>query len=423
MDNLLSIRIRPCTRFVAVLVACTLMACTPSSETASVAPGPLEGAPVPVIVQAPLRQPMERMLSLPATVHALERVVVRSRVTGYLGHYSHVSSTTECSLENRKGSDSLAGKCRLDIGDEVVSGEILALVETPVVAAKLGEVAVSRKVIRAEVGVAKAEHRLKSLTHSRLKKLAQRDDRLVAKHKVDKARMEAQLARSRVAAQQARLFELTAKEERLMAQLKFCEIRAPFDGFVSKRFAEGGELVGPNSASSGGPGAILELIRKDSFRVRIPVPESHAANVNPGTTQVTLNISQANIHDRRLPIHRIRRDVDVRSRTLTAEVLLTDAIAGTMPGMLGRAELVIDRHEDALVVPATALVGKKGKVHLFVADGGRAVKRNVQIGIDDGRMVEIIDGIKANESVIISARTSLSDGVLITETTGNKAKE
>ena len=110
-------------------------------------------------------------------------------------------------------------------------------------------------------------------------------------------------------------------------------------------------------------------------------------------------------------VSRIRRDIDVRSRTLTTEIDVKSD-GRIMPGMLGRVRIVVEERE-GLVIPATALVGKKGKIHLYVIESGKAVKRNVTIGVDDGATVEILKGLSASDEVVIEAQTTLSNGALV----------
>jgi len=340
---------------------------------------------VAVEVFTPTQRTVERSLKLIATVHAYERVVVRTRVTGYLGKYD------------------------LDMGDRVTAGQVIAVVDTPEVLTRVVGIEATRKEYRAAVRVARAAKRLKTLKARRLAQLAKRDPRLVAGQKVDEARLAADLADAEIGAAQARLSSLDALEKQLEARLAFREITAPISGVVTRRFVDGGALVSPDLGAGDDAGAIIEIASLDRLRIRVPVPERDARFVKAGKTRLRLTVPQADVAGREVTVTRVRGDIDARSRTLTAEVTV-DQPGAMMSGMLGTAELVAERRLGALVVPATALGVTGGKSHVFVVRNGDASLRRVTVGIDDGQTAEITDGLKSTDQVVIHAQVPLNDG-------------
>lgn len=392
-----------------LIIALIVGGCTAGTTNAPPEAGSVGKRAISVIAALPVSQTVRRTLELPATVRANERVVVSARVQGYIKPYAHEAGASECAAPKDDAGDPIA--CRYQIGDSVEVGTLIATIETPLAAAQLEEIQAEEEAVKAQIDVARSEKKIKQLTFSRLKQVLDKDKRLMAQHRVDEARLEVQLATARFEYQRARLKALKARVSSLKQRLRLASVRAPFTGIVTRRYADSGALVGPGVDNGGGKGAILELIRKGDFKISIPVPEGESARIIPGKTAAVLDVPQAGIKGRPLIVSRIRRDIDVRSRTLTTELELKSDGA-IMPGMLGRVRIVVEERE-GLVVPATALIGKKGKVHLFVIERGQAVKRDITIGVDDGVTVEVLQGLSASDEVVIEAQNTLSNGVLV----------
>jgi len=80
------------------------------------------------------------------------------------------------------------------------------------------------------------------------------------------------------------------------------------------------------------------------------------------------------------------------------------------PGMFARVGLVLDKKESAVVVPKEAVIRQGGQAYVFVIKDSSAEKREVQVGMDDGEMIEIVSGLKSGEQVVIKGQAYLKEG-------------
>src|SRR5262249_58716930 len=80
------------------------------------------------------------------------------------------------------------------------------------------------------------------------------------------------------------------------------------------------------------------------------------------------------------------------------------------PGMFGRVSLGLERREDALTVPASALIAEGGKTYVYIVENGKARRVEAPIGFDDGVRVEVIGGLTGDEQVIVTGKGSVKDG-------------
>ena len=338
--------------WVALLIGASslLSGCDRGQEQGKRAP---QDAPIQVHVAHLSVGPVTRSVILPAQVIAFQQATLYAKVSGYLKTIT------------------------VDKGDRVTSGAVLARIEIPeLVAAKARQ--------EAELRAAQADY-------TRLQESLQKAPDLVVPDTVDQARGRFEVAR--------------ASLEQSETLLRYATITAPFSGIITQRYVDPGALIQAGSASS----AIVALMDFSRVRLQTAVPEAEASRVGVGQPVLvtTDNLPGVQFEGK---ITRFTYALDVASRTMLTEVILENPALTLRPGMLVTAKIGIERKEKALLMPAEALVMEKASAFAYGVSGGTAKKHPIKIGFNDGKNIEVLDGLSGDDTVILAGKLKLSDG-------------
>ncbi len=317
-----------------------------------------------VQVTSPKRGEIHRFITLPGTLRANQQVTLHAKVAGYL--------------------KSIA----VDKGDKVKAGQILAEIEMP-------ELVAERAKYEAELNIAKVES-------GRLNTARAKAPDLITPAATD-------TANARLAMAQAGL----ALNDSLM---RYSKISAPFDGTVTMRYFDAGAFV-PAATASSNPtaAAIVTIMDYSTVRVRVPVPEIEASRIQVGQPVIVTTES--------LPGRTVRGTVarqsgalDEATRSLLVEADVPNADGTLRPGMYVQTKIGVEKHTDALLIPAAALVREKAAGFVFTFADGRAVRVPVKYGFIDGTNAEILEGITETARVIIPGKAALVSGQAVVAT-------
>jgi RND family efflux transporter MFP subunit len=308
-------------------------------ESAQVAQDP----PAQVRITHPSAGPITRSVTLPAQVIAFQEATLYAKVSGYL--------------------KSIA----VDKGDKVAAGAVLARIEIP-------ELVASRAKQQAELKAAQADY-------SRLQESLQKAPDLVVPEMVDQARGRFEIAR--------------ASLDQSETLLGYATITAPFSGIITRRAVDPGALIQASSA-------ILGLMDFSKVRLQIGVPEGEASRVTVGQPVLVTTENLPGMHfDGK--VTRFTYALDAASRTMLTEVMLDNPQLALRPGMLVNARMGIEHKEGALLIPVESLVMEKANAFAYTVDGNKAAKHPIKIGFNDGKNVEVLDGLSAGDAVILAA--------------------
>ena len=139
------------------------------------------------------------------------------------------------------------------------------------------------------------------------------------------------------------------------------------------------------------------------------VPEGEATRVAVGQPVAVASEAMAG-RSFEGKVARFAYALEAASRTMLAEVTLPNAQLQLRPGMLVTAKLGIERHEEAALLPADAIVMEKTNAFVYAVNGDKAVKRPVKLGFTDGKQAEVVDGVQPGDTIVLSARSPVSDG-------------
>lgn len=190
------------------------------------------------------------------------------------------------------------------------------------------------------------------------------------------------------------------------------EIKANWGGLISKVFVSDGYFVAPRET-------LVEIYDPCSLVICAAVPEKYAAGV---TTGVKVNV-RLDAYSNKLFTGRVQRiypHLDPRLRTRTVEIILEESVR-LAPGMFARLNVLLETVKDTVIVPADALISTPKGQAVFVVEDGKALKRLVETGIEDGNRIQIKSGIRPNDQVIVAGNAKLKDGAVVRVLQQNKA--
>ncbi len=209
------------------------------------------------------------------------------------------------------------------------------------------------------------------------------------------------------AAAQARQAVAEADEARMLALADYQRIEAPFDGIVSQRMVDAGHFVQPAQAAQARP--LYTIVQTDVVRVFVDVPESDAVWVDRDDAAL---LRVPALDEKEFPgrVARTSWTLDAATRTLRTEVDVANASGELRPGMYAYATIVLERHDDVLALPLTAVRKTDGKAACFCIQEVKLVKKAIELGLSDGKEVEVVSGLTGDEVVVEKATADLQEG-------------
>lgn len=307
-------------------------------------------------------------LQLPARIEAYARAPIYARVSGYVKSWS------------------------ADIGTHVKAGQLLAVIEIPDLDEQLAQAKADLASARANAALAaKTAHRWEALVGSGLVSRQETDQKLSA-----------------LAAQKAGVKAAAANVGRIEAMKRYARIVAPFDGIVTARNTDVGQLI---NAGDNGPGHELFVVSDvRRLRVYVQVPQSDAPAVVPGTT-ATLSVPGYPGRTFAATVEASAGAVSASSGSTLVQLVMDNPGEKVLPGSFAIAHFQLSANRDALRVPADALIfDRHGLRVATVGRDSRVVFRHVSIAHDYGDSVQIGSGLVAGDRVIDSPPDGLFDG-------------
>jgi RND family efflux transporter MFP subunit len=225
------------------------------------------------------------------------------------------------------------------------------------------------------------------------------EQKLIARADYDTAVSTFQVAESRyhesveeIRNRQAMLAQRRSELQLARQMLSYATLVSPIDGAVLDRQASVGQYL-----PGGAP--VVTVVRIHPLRLRLPVPERASAGVRAGQTVLVRVDQDAATYEGK--VSRISPAIDQTNRTLLIEAEVPNEHGRLRPGAFVRAEIIAVATEPALLVPASSLVTFAGIHKVFTVENGRAVERTVQTGRKSGERVEIAEGLKPGDQVVV----------------------
>jgi len=304
--------------------------------------------PVNVVVQEVQPTEVVDRINLPATIAPLEDLTVLAEVTGPI-----------ISISVREG-------------DMVQRGEVLARIDPRDYKNRLNQI--------------QAAYELAQLDFKRISRLARTD-----------AASQAQLD-----AIQARLKETTSSLAAAKLDLERCTITAPISGFINKRFAKPGLLVSRSDP-------LFQILDTSRVKVEVGVPESDVQAIN--------NLEEAEIIVEALNNMTVKgkkvflsRQPETFARVYNLKLEVENPENLLRPGMFARVNLVKERFADSFSVPLYSVITNNDEHYLYIVNDDTAHYRKVKLGVLEGWMVQVVEGLRPRERVVVIGQRELEEG-------------
>ena len=320
------------------------------------------------------------VVTLPATTAAFTQANIFARASGYID------------------------KRNVDIGDNVKAGELLAHITAPEIEHQIQQAQASIGQSQAALQQAQANAELANVTWGRDKPLVQQGWVTKQQGSVDEQTLQAQqaavgVAQQNLAAQQAQLKVLQQQQD-------YQSVVAPFDGTITQRNIDVGSLVQADATTGT---FMFTIMQSNVIRTFVHVPQDAAFGLEPG---VGAKVRVPEIPRREFPgkVTRVADALEPNTRTLLAEVDIPNPDGALSPGIYCAVELDIPRKVPSLTIPADAVVFNADGLRVAVLENGTAQFHKVTVTRDLGTAVEVSDGLKAGDQVILNPPVELADG-------------
>jgi RND family efflux transporter MFP subunit len=329
-------------------------------------------AVVTVATTKPSAQSGLTELILPGNIQANYEAPIYARTSGYLKRWL------------------------VDIGTPVKAGQLLAEIESPEIDQQLRQA-------EADLSTAEANQKIADLTAQRWKDLRSTDS--VSKQEADEKIASA-------ASGDAQMQAAHANVQRLKELSGFEKIVAPFDGVVTARNTDIGQLIA--AGENTGP-ALFRVADMHRLRTYVTVPQTYAANMTPGLKADLL------FPDRPGKVYTATLDstssaIDQTTRTLLAQLVIDNKNGELLPGAYAEVHFHLPPGAagPAFKLPANVLLFRGDGLHVGTVDANNhVVLKTVEVGRDYGSDIEIVHGLSADDNVILSPPDSLTDGMAV----------
>jgi RND family efflux transporter MFP subunit len=353
----------------------------------------------------PRRVTVAQRLQTNATLAAFEEADLFAKVTGYVSDV------------------------RVDIGDHVKAGQVLAVIDLPEMEKQLAEdeaqLASKQSALetsRRQVDHDKANRTLQDITLKRQEALfkdhwvpAQMVDQTLADAAVAKANVGVAKANRTLAAHQIDLAAATVEKTKTL--LAYTQIVAPFDGVVARRLVNRGDLVQPPTGTLMTP--LFRVQRIDTIRVFCDVPENDVPHLHIGDPAIV----KASGFDGKPFIGKVTRfslRLDPETRNMRTEIDLANPEERLYPGMYAEVSLEMNPHPDALTVPAAAVGSDGDGTFVDTITDNRVTRLAIKTGLTDNGRIEVTTGLAEATPVVTTVKGAPAPGTAVQPLTLNE---
>ncbi|HEY1314852.1 MAG TPA: efflux RND transporter periplasmic adaptor subunit [Steroidobacteraceae bacterium] len=338
-------------------------------------------APPPVDVVSARAPSLGQDLVLPGETAAWYETTIYARVNGYVE------------------------KWLVDIGDHVKQGQILATIETPELDAELAAARAQLKASEAQLAARKAETEFSKTTNERWRDSPKG---VVSEQEKESKKADYQSAEARQSAAVAQVALDESKVDQYIALTEFKQVKAPFDGTITERKIDVGNLVTAGSGST--TTSMYRMAQTDPLRIFVEVPQSAAGELMHAGVPAEIRASGAvgGVFDGK--IARSAESVNAQARTMRVEVDMPNGTHALVPGMYVNVAFRLPPR-GLVEVPAAALIFRAGGTQVARVDAsGKIEFADATIARDNGSMVELASGAKPGDRLVLNISSQIGAG-------------
>ena len=310
-------------------------------------------------------------LTLPGMIQAFSQSPIYARVDGYVRTWY------------------------VDIGTHVTKGQLLAEIDSPEVDQQLNQA-------RAMLSQAQTSLALAKVTAPRYQELIKTNS--VSQQEVDQNNQN-------LAAQEANVQAASANVSRLEQMQGFEKVAAPFDGVITERKTDFGDLV--NAGNAGIGRELFRISQNDTVRVFVTVPEEFSKQVRAGT-RASMDLTELPNRRFAAAVTRTTDSIDANSRTLTVELDVPNPSGELLPGAYANVHFQLPLNMAPLVLPSSTILFQADGPQVGVVNGQSQVAlRKVALGHDFGDTIEVLTGVRSTDAVVANPPDSLTNGMRV----------
>jgi RND family efflux transporter MFP subunit len=293
----------------------------------------------------------------------------------------------------------------VDIGDHVKKGQVLAIIETPELDAELQAARAQLKASEAQVGARKAEADFSKTTNERWRDSPKG---VVSEQERESKKADYESSEARLYAANAQVNLDQSKVDQYSALTEFKQVKAPFDGTITERKIDIGNLVTAGSGPTTTP--LYRMAQTDPLRVFVDVPQSAAGELmNAGApAEVRATGAVGGVFSGK--IARSAESINAQARTMRVEVDMPNVNHALVPGMY--VTIAFRLPPRGLVeVPAAALIFRASGTQVAQVDASGKIRfANVMIARDNGSLVELASGVQPGERLVLNISSQIASG-------------
>lgn len=329
---------------------------------------------VPVEVTTAKNGSLKKILTYIGTIEAWEEVDIVPNIAGKIARI-HVKE-----------------------GDRIKKGDLIAELDSESLKLTLSQT-------KANLSAAQAAYDDAEKNLRRMEVLSK--DGTVAPQQLEKAQLAFNSA-------QAAVEQLKAAVDLVEYNLRVSTMRAPFDGVVTHKHMEEGDMINPSMGT--GPG-VVTFMDFSQFKIRILAPEIDLPYLKQGLpTEATVDVYQGEIFSGTIYI--VSPASAKNSRMFEVQLKFPNSGGKLKPGMFARVSIIAEKHDNVVTLPLSTIISQESNPYVFIVDNGKAIRRDIKIGIIQDEVVEIVSGVHSGETVVSVGQQMLQDGTLVVTTGG-----
>lgn len=312
-------------------------------------------------------------LVLPSSAQAWHITPIWARVNGYLIDYL------------------------VDIGDHVKVGDLLAVIDTPEVDQQLAQA-------QADLASSQANRDIAKITSQRWQQVWDKNREAVSKQEVDQYNANLESTEAIVVANEKNV-------ARLAYQQQFKYIIAPFEGIITQRSVDIGSLILGNI--DGANQQLFQIAQTHTIRFYVSVPQTYFRQIKEGI-EAEVRVSEYPDKVFKGVVTRFAKALDPTARTLLTEVDVKNDEGLLYAGLFGKVTFKMIPETVNFIIPTTAMIIRAGYPHVAVVDESNTIQmKKVKIGLDYGKEIQIVEGLKENERIVILPSANIDNGMRV----------
>jgi RND family efflux transporter MFP subunit len=329
-------------------------------------------APAPTVAVAIVdREDLYNEVTIPAEFRPYVEAELNAKVSGYVNEMN------------------------VDFGDKVKKGQLLATLEVPELKDELDAA-------KAAENRAEADYKNAHLVYTRLVGVNSEHPNLVAQQDIDSAEAKDSIAAAAIAAAKADV-------EKYQTLFGYTQIMAPFDGVVTRRYADPGALIQAGTASDVQARPLVRVSDNYLLRLDFPVSVEYVKDVHVGDL-VAVRVDSLAGKTFTGKITRFTDKVSEDTRTMITEIEMANPALEILPGMYAMVVLKVQHRSQVLAIPTEAVRSEKKSTAYVVNQDNKIEEHTVTLGLESPNRYEVISGLKEGDKVMIGSHTQVHAG-------------